>query len=153
MFFSSSKCDNTIIYMKNVTNWFFYIVCRYLGEDDDVSITKKSHSQALLLKLQQKAKERQSKSLTEQDPPEERTKKKTLKKKNKSDNQHLQCDKKRKLEYDNLKEAVEVKKKKKKKGSNEDNAEDKVKISVFPGVFLIIDYRQYVYYCDIKTRT
>ncbi|XP_011609556.2 ATP-dependent RNA helicase DDX51 isoform X1 [Takifugu rubripes] len=106
-----------------------FLVNRYLGEDDDKSDTKESRSQALLLKLQQKAKERQRESLTEhrQDPPEEHAKKKTLKKKNKSGDQHLQHDKKRKLECDNLEEPVKVKKKKK---GVTGNAEDKVKKNV-----------------------
>lgn len=66
-----------------------------------------------------------------QDPPDEHAKKKTLKKKNKSGDEHLQHDKKRKLECDNLEEPVKVKKKKK---GVIGIAEDKVKKNVLPGV-------------------
>lgn len=66
-----------------------------------------------------------------QDPPEEHTKKKTFQQKNKSVDQHLQYDKKRKLECDNLEEPVKIKKKKK---GVIGNAEDKVKKNVLPGV-------------------
>lgn len=112
---------------------FINIVGRYLGEDEEESLTKESHSQALLLKLQQKAKERQRKSLTEhrQDSHEEHTKKKALKTKNKSGNQRLHKGKKRNLEYD-LEEPIEVKKKKEEENGH--GAEVTVNGNVFPGV-------------------
>lgn len=77
-----------------------------------------------------------------QDPPEEHAKKKTLKKKNKSGDQHLQHDKKRKLECDNLEEPVKVKKKKK---GVIGNAEDKVKKSVLPGVCITFSQKAKIY--------
>ncbi|KAM9339622.1 ATP-dependent RNA helicase DDX51 [Symphorus nematophorus] len=101
-----------------------FLVNRYLGEDDDGSISKESRSQALLAKLQQKAKEKQKQSLTEQrqQPPEEQTEKQVVKKKRKADkelSQEPQQHKKRKSEVfvedsDNHDEPVREKKKDKK---------------------------------------
>ncbi|KAJ4929033.1 hypothetical protein JOQ06_004654 [Pogonophryne albipinna] len=63
-----------------------FVVNRYLGEEENGSISKESRSQALLAKLQQKAKEKQRQSLTEetQKPDKERMQK-DVKKKRKAD--------------------------------------------------------------------
>ncbi|KAK5903995.1 hypothetical protein CgunFtcFv8_007727 [Champsocephalus gunnari] len=104
-----------------------FVVNRYLGEEENGSISKESRSQALLAKLQQKAKEKQRQSLTEetQKPPKERTQK-DVKKKRKADkdsSQEPEHNKKRKSEAaavivsekDNHDEPVEEEEKKKKK--------------------------------------
>ncbi|XP_041662052.1 ATP-dependent RNA helicase DDX51 isoform X2 [Cheilinus undulatus] len=63
-----------------------FLVNRYLGEEDDGSVSKESRSLALLAKLKQKAKEKQKQSFTEQKhKPEEQTKQKAVKKKRKAD--------------------------------------------------------------------
>ncbi|XP_008298982.1 ATP-dependent RNA helicase DDX51 [Stegastes partitus] len=108
-----------------------FLVNRYLGEEDDGSTLKESRSQALLAKLQQKAKERQKKSLTEQTEHqhEEQTELQDVKKKRKADEdsvQEPQRNKKRKSKVvalhssdaDNHDEPAEEKQKKK-KGANE----------------------------------
>uniref|UniRef100_H3C0Y4 ATP-dependent RNA helicase n=1 Tax=Tetraodon nigroviridis TaxID=99883 RepID=H3C0Y4_TETNG len=95
-----------------------FLVNRYLGEDgDEESPTKESHSQALLLKLQQKAKERQRKNLAEH------TNKKTIKNKNKAGSQHLQKDKKRKLESD-TEEPIDSKEEKERKERRQCRSDD-----------------------------
>ncbi|XP_034006460.1 ATP-dependent RNA helicase DDX51 [Trematomus bernacchii] len=106
-----------------------FVVNRYLGEEENGSISKESRSQALLAKLQQKAKEKQRQSLTEetQKPPKERTQK-DVKKKRKADkdsSQEPEHNKKRKSEAaavivsetDNHDELVEEEEKKKKQTS------------------------------------
>ncbi|XP_034999696.1 ATP-dependent RNA helicase DDX51 isoform X1 [Hippoglossus stenolepis] len=64
-----------------------FLVNRYLGVEEDGSISKESQSQALLAKLQQKAKEKQKQSLTEQRPDlfEEQTLQLVDKKKRRAD--------------------------------------------------------------------
>ncbi|XP_042360013.1 ATP-dependent RNA helicase DDX51-like [Plectropomus leopardus] len=65
-----------------------FLVNRYLGEEDNGSVSKESRSQALLAKLQQKAKEKQKQSLTEQrqkQPPKEQTEQQDGRKKRKAD--------------------------------------------------------------------
>lgn len=68
-------------------NTCFFVSHRYLGEEKDGGVLKKSRSQALLEKLQQKARERQSQSLTEQRQisAEEQRKQSDVKKKRKSE--------------------------------------------------------------------
>ncbi|XP_054473989.1 ATP-dependent RNA helicase DDX51 [Anoplopoma fimbria] len=81
-----------------------FIVNRYLGEEENESPSKESRSQALLAKLQKKAKEKQRQSLTEQSqhsPPKERTERQDVKKKRKAEksiSQEPQQHKKRKSE-------------------------------------------------------
>ncbi|XP_070705561.1 ATP-dependent RNA helicase DDX51 [Pempheris klunzingeri] len=109
-----------------------FLVNRYLGEEEDGSVSKESRSQELLAKLQQKAKEKQKPSLTEQRQrrPEEVTERQAVKKKRKADkdsSQKPQRHKKRKSEggpsfasdSDNHEEPVEEKIKKSKKGTAE----------------------------------
>lgn len=84
---------------------FHHVAHRYLGEEEDGSASKKSRSEALLAKLQQKAKEKQKQSLTEQrqHPPEEQTEQQDVKKKRKADkesSQKPQPHKKRKSEVE-----------------------------------------------------
>ncbi|XP_023257785.1 ATP-dependent RNA helicase DDX51 [Seriola lalandi dorsalis] len=104
-----------------------FLVNRYLGEEDDGSVSKESRSQALLAKLQQKAKEKQKQSLTEQ---RQQTVQQGVKKKRKAgqdSSREPQHHKKRKssvepldvLDSENNIETVKDKKKKKKKGANE----------------------------------
>ncbi|XP_022626056.1 ATP-dependent RNA helicase DDX51 [Seriola dumerili] len=104
-----------------------FLVNRYLGEEDDGSISMESRSQALLAKLQQKAKEKQKQSLTEQ---RQQTVQQGVKKKRKAGQDSTlepQHHKKRKssvepldvLDSENNIETVKDKKKKKKKGANE----------------------------------
>uniref|UniRef100_A0A3Q3QTJ6 ATP-dependent RNA helicase n=1 Tax=Monopterus albus TaxID=43700 RepID=A0A3Q3QTJ6_MONAL len=64
-----------------------FLVNRYLGEEEDWSVSKESRSQVLLAKLQQKAKEKQRQSLTEQrtDLSDEQTVQQDVKKKRKVD--------------------------------------------------------------------
>ncbi|GAA6218530.1 ATP-dependent RNA helicase DDX51 [Lates japonicus] len=108
-----------------------FLVNRYLGEEDDGSISRESRSQALLAKLQQKAKEKQKPSLTEQRQqlPEEQTVQQNVRKKRKVDkdsSQKSQNHKKRKsevvplhvLDSENHDESVKEEKKKE-KGVNE----------------------------------
>ncbi|KAM7367517.1 hypothetical protein PAMP_013809 [Pampus punctatissimus] len=100
-----------------------FLVNRYLGDEEDGSISKESRSQALLVKLQQKAKEKQKQSVTEeqrQQLAEEHTKNPDVKKKRKADKysgQDTQQHKKKKSEAvtlcDNHDEPVQEKKKKK----------------------------------------
>ncbi|XP_039980627.1 ATP-dependent RNA helicase DDX51 isoform X2 [Xiphias gladius] len=105
-----------------------FLVNRYLGEEEDGSVSKQSRSQALLAKLQQKAKEKQKQSLTgqRQHLPEEQTVQRGVGKKRKVDKdscQEPQHHKKRNsegvplyvLDSENQDEPVEEKKKKKKK--------------------------------------
>lgn len=107
-----------------------FLVNRYLGEEEDESVSKESRSQALLAKLQQKAKEKQRLSLAEQRQllSEEQTEQQDVKKKRKTDkksSQEPRQHKKRKAEEEvplfvsdseNHDEPIE-KKKKNKKGS------------------------------------
>lgn len=104
---------------------FFLVAHRYLGEEEDGSVSKESRSQALLAKLQQKAKEKQDQSLTEQRQQTVQQPVKKIKKADKDSNQEARRHKKRKSEE----EPVEVlgsgnnddsvKEKRKKKGANE----------------------------------
>uniref|UniRef100_UPI0037E808B3 ATP-dependent RNA helicase DDX51 n=1 Tax=Semicossyphus pulcher TaxID=241346 RepID=UPI0037E808B3 len=108
-----------------------FLVNRYLGEEEDGSISKESRSQELLAKLKQKAKEKQRQSFTEQKhKPEEQTQQKNVKKKRKADkesSEEPQHHKKSKsevapvfvLDSDNQDQQVKEKKKKKKKDANE----------------------------------
>ncbi|XP_041832070.1 ATP-dependent RNA helicase DDX51 isoform X2 [Melanotaenia boesemani] len=118
-----------------------FLVNRYLGEEEDGNTSKLSQSQALLAKLQQKAKQKQKHSLTEQQTclNEEQTdnqdvKKKEVTVKDKSQ-EHYQHPKKRKSEvvtfcdFDSNNHDEPVKKQKKKKGTNE---ESKSSDRVFP---------------------
>ncbi|KAL6095555.1 ddx51 [Pungitius sinensis] len=79
-----------------------FVVNRYLGEDENESVPKESRSQALLAKLQQKAKEKQRQSQTERKRPlKELTEEQEVKKKRKADKnstQEPECRKKRKSE-------------------------------------------------------
>ncbi|XP_031179756.1 ATP-dependent RNA helicase DDX51 [Sander lucioperca] len=80
-----------------------FLVNRYLGEEGNGSVSKESRSQALLAKLQQKAKEKQRQSLTEQTqhPSKERTEQqnaKTKRKADKDDSQEPKHHKKRRSE-------------------------------------------------------
>ncbi|XP_033504917.1 ATP-dependent RNA helicase DDX51 [Epinephelus lanceolatus] len=80
-----------------------FLVNRYLGEEENGSVSKESRSQALLAKLQQKAKEKQKQSLTEQKQqlPKGLTEKQEVKKKRKVDkdsSEESQQHKKRKSE-------------------------------------------------------
>nr|XP_046266290.1 ATP-dependent RNA helicase DDX51 [Scatophagus argus] len=84
-----------------------FLVNRYLGEEGDGSISKESRSQALLAKLQQKAKEKQKQSLAEQrqHPADQQTEQRDVKKKRKADkdsSQEPQHHKKRKSEVEPL---------------------------------------------------
>ncbi|CAJ1077528.1 ATP-dependent RNA helicase DDX51 [Xyrichtys novacula] len=112
-----------------------FLVNRYLGEEEDGSVSKESRSEALLAKLKQKAKEKQKQSFTEQKhEPEEQTQQQDVKKKRKADKEDSkepQHPKKRKSDVGNVsvsdsdnqdepvEETKEKKKKKKKKGGNE----------------------------------
>ncbi|XP_038582407.1 ATP-dependent RNA helicase DDX51 isoform X2 [Micropterus salmoides] len=113
-----------------------FLVNRYLGEEDDGSVSKESRSQALLAKLQQKVKEKQKQSLTEQrqHPPKEQTEQQDTRRKRKAEEdsrQELQHPKKRKSEAvtvlvsesDNNDEPVREKKKNK-KGATEKKKKD-----------------------------
>ncbi|XP_044232864.1 ATP-dependent RNA helicase DDX51 [Thunnus albacares] len=115
-----------------------FLVNRYLGDEEDGSISKESRSQALLAKLQQKAKEKQKQTVTEeqrQHLAEEHTEKPDVKRKRKADKhigEESQQHKKRKSEAvtlcvsdtDNHDEPVQEKKKKKKKVVNEKQKKD-----------------------------
>ncbi|KAG7508505.1 ATP-dependent RNA helicase DDX51 [Solea senegalensis] len=114
-----------------------FLVNRYLGEEEDGSISKESRSQALLAKLQQKAKEKQQQSLTEQRQqqlPKEPTQQQRVEKKRKahkdSGQEFLHPKKKKKkanvhdLDSESHDEPVEQKKKKKKKKKNEEETEE-----------------------------
>ncbi|XP_058470143.1 ATP-dependent RNA helicase DDX51 [Solea solea] len=106
-----------------------FLVNRYLGEEEDGSISKESRSQALLAKLQQKAKEKQQQSLTQQRQqlPKELTQQQSVNKKRKAHKdsgqeitEHHKNNNKKKanvhdLDSDIHDEPVEQKKKKKKK--------------------------------------
>ncbi|XP_047438839.1 ATP-dependent RNA helicase DDX51 [Mugil cephalus] len=104
-----------------------FVVSRYLGEEEDGNISKESRSQALLAKLQQKAKEKQRQSLSKQIEQlhKEQIEEQDVKKKRKAaedSSQERQRRKKRKSEdasscgsdSDNHDEPAEVTKKKKK---------------------------------------
>lgn len=104
-----------------------FTVNRYLGEEENGSVSKESRSQALLAKLQQKAKEKQKRSLTEQKQhqPVEQTEQQAVKRKRKADSsQEPQQQKKRKskvvplLDSDTHDEPVQEEKKNK-TGANE----------------------------------
>ncbi|XP_070781932.1 ATP-dependent RNA helicase DDX51 [Enoplosus armatus] len=111
-----------------------FLVNRYLGEGEDGSISKESRSQALLAKLQQKAKEKQKQSLTGQSrrPPEEQAEQQDVKRKRKADSrdssQEARRHRKRKSEVSDSEgrdEPVEEKKKKKdRSGSSVKGASD-----------------------------
>ncbi|XP_041814923.1 ATP-dependent RNA helicase DDX51 [Chelmon rostratus] len=116
-----------------------FLVNRYLGEEEDESVSKESRSQALLAKLQKKAKEKQKQSLTEQrsHPPEEQPEQQDVKKKRKADkdcSQEPERCKKRKSEVvslfvsdsDNQDDPVK-KKKKDKTDANETQKKKKKK--------------------------
>lgn len=106
---------------------------RYLGEEEDGSVPKESRSQALLAKLQQKAKEKQKQSVTERrrQPLEEQTEQQGA---DKDSSQEPQHPKKRKSEvaplcvsdYGNHDEPDE-KKKKSKRGATEKQKKKKKK--------------------------
>ncbi|XP_071334475.1 ATP-dependent RNA helicase DDX51 isoform X2 [Trachinotus anak] len=108
-----------------------FLMNRYLGEEDDGSVSKESQSQALLAKLQQKAKEKQSLTEQRQHLREEQTVQQGVKKKRKAgkdSSQEPQHHKKRKpevvplyvLDSENYDETVKEKNNnKKKKGPNE----------------------------------
>uniref|UniRef100_UPI003AAF0899 ATP-dependent RNA helicase DDX51 n=1 Tax=Centroberyx gerrardi TaxID=166262 RepID=UPI003AAF0899 len=91
-----------------------FLVNRYLGDDEDESVSnKESRSKVLLAKLQQKAKEKERHSLTslEEQLPEVQTEKQNVKKKRKAEkdsNQEPQHSKKRKSEVKKSKESKEV---------------------------------------------
>ncbi|XP_010752603.1 ATP-dependent RNA helicase DDX51 [Larimichthys crocea] len=114
-------------------------VNRYLGEEENESASKESRSQALLAKLQQKAKEKQRQSLTEPRRlrPEGQTEQQDIKKERKADedrNQERQGQKKRKSEAEPLfgsdsdSQDEPVKEKMKdKKGANEKQKKKKKK--------------------------
>uniref|UniRef100_A0A8D3B729 ATP-dependent RNA helicase n=1 Tax=Scophthalmus maximus TaxID=52904 RepID=A0A8D3B729_SCOMX len=100
-----------------------FVVNRYLGQEEDGSVSKESRSQALLAKLQQKAKEKQRQSLTEPggDGSEEQTLQRGATKKrraNENDSQEPRHHRKRKSEVvpscepnsENHEEPVEEKK-------------------------------------------
>ncbi|XP_047184413.1 ATP-dependent RNA helicase DDX51 [Scophthalmus maximus] len=100
-----------------------FVVNRYLGQEEDGSVSKESRSQALLAKLQQKAKEKQRQSLTEAggDGSEEQTLQRGATKKrraNENDSQEPRHHRKRKSEVvpscepnsENHEEPVEEKK-------------------------------------------
>lgn len=97
-----------------------FLVNRYLGEEGDKSVSTESRSQALLAKLQQKAKEKQKQSLKEQKQhlPEGQTEQQEGKKKRKADkdsSQEPHHNKKRKSEE--AQEPIKEKKNKKKNQS------------------------------------
>ncbi|TKS75755.1 ATP-dependent RNA helicase DDX51 [Collichthys lucidus] len=106
-------------------------VNRYLGKEEDESASKESRSQALLVKLQQKAKEKQRQNLTEPRglQPEGQTEQQDIKKKRiagEDRNQEPQGQKKRKSEAEPLfgsdsdsQDELVKEKMKDKKGANE----------------------------------
>ncbi|XP_040015808.2 ATP-dependent RNA helicase DDX51 isoform X1 [Gasterosteus aculeatus] len=75
-----------------------FVVNRYLGEEENESVPKESRAQALLAKLQQKAKEKQRQSQTEERkrPLKERTEEQEVKKKRKADKNSAQEPERRK---------------------------------------------------------
>ncbi|XP_070843371.1 ATP-dependent RNA helicase DDX51 isoform X2 [Chaetodon trifascialis] len=75
-----------------------FLVNRYLGDEEVESVSKESQSQALLAKLQKKAKEKQKQSLTEQrpHPPEDQTEQQDGIKNRKADKDHSQEPQRRK---------------------------------------------------------
>lgn len=115
---------------------------RYLGDDEDESVSKESRSLALLAKLQQKAKEKQKQSLTEQriQPPEKHADHLEVKKHRKAEKDRSregQRSRKRKSEAvsvsdaQNHHEPVEEKKKKKKRGMKEEQKKDQSGVCLF----------------------
>ncbi|KAM8831548.1 ATP-dependent RNA helicase DDX51 [Spinachia spinachia] len=62
-----------------------FVVNRYLGEDENESVPKESRSQALLAKLQQKAKEKQRQAEERKRPLKERREEQEVKKKRKAE--------------------------------------------------------------------
>ncbi|KAM4711604.1 ATP-dependent RNA helicase DDX51 [Anableps anableps] len=110
-----------------------FLVNRYLGEDEDGDLSKESHSQALLTKLQQKVKQKQRQSLTKQQEliVEEETEQQEVPAKTKDEkqsNERHQQQKKRKSEvgvlYDtdsNHFESVGTKKRKRAADKNQRN--------------------------------
>ncbi|KAG8011024.1 ATP-dependent RNA helicase DDX51, partial [Nibea albiflora] len=115
---------------------FCHVALRYLGEEEDKSVSKESRSQALLAKLQQKAKEKQRQSLTELKrlQPEEQQGTKKKRKADKDCNQEPQGQKKRKSEAESSfgsdsdsQDELVKEKKKDKKGANEKQKKKKKK--------------------------
>lgn len=104
---------------------FCLVLHRYLGEEEDGSVSKESRSQALLAKLQQKAKEKQEQSLTEQRQQTVQKPEKKSRKADKDNSQEPQRHKKRKSEEDLVdvlgsdNKDETVKEKRKKKSANE----------------------------------
>ncbi|XP_028262381.1 ATP-dependent RNA helicase DDX51 [Parambassis ranga] len=103
-----------------------FLVNRYLGEEDEGSITKESRSQALLARLKQKAKEKQSLTEKREQLQDKQTEQQDIKKRRKNDIDDIQDQhqhKKRKSkdvalcgsDCDNYDGTVEQKKQKKKK--------------------------------------
>ncbi|KAK2890482.1 ATP-dependent RNA helicase DDX51 [Channa argus] len=86
-----------------------FLVNRYLGEEEDGSISKESHSQLLLTKLQQKAKQKQNQALTEQTVQHEAGKKR---KADKDISEDPPQNKKRNFEGEKHEEPMKEKKKK-----------------------------------------
>ncbi|KAG7239172.1 hypothetical protein INR49_029923 [Caranx melampygus] len=101
-----------------------FLVNRYLGEEEDGSVSKESRSQALLAKLQQKAKEKQEQSLTDRQQTVQQPVKK-IRKADEDSNQEPRRHKKRKSEEEPVDVLVSgnndeaVKEKRKKKCANE----------------------------------
>ncbi|XP_031721903.1 ATP-dependent RNA helicase DDX51 isoform X2 [Anarrhichthys ocellatus] len=114
-----------------------FLVNRYLGEEESESVSKESRSQALLAKLQQKAKEKQKQSRTER-PPKERTEQQDVKKKRKADKnsgQEPQLHKKRKSEdadSDNPDEPVEEAKKNEKQKKKKKKVQSGISVKDLP---------------------
>ncbi|XP_068187611.1 ATP-dependent RNA helicase DDX51 [Antennarius striatus] len=117
-------------------------VDRYLGEEEqeDGSVSKESRSQLLLARLQQKAKEKQKQSLSEQmkQSPEKQTEKELLKKRKGDDNDCSREPPQRKKRNSEMESALlsdndnhnePVKKKKKKTGADEKERKKKAKSS------------------------
>ncbi|XP_074541784.1 ATP-dependent RNA helicase DDX51 [Halichoeres trimaculatus] len=117
-----------------------FLVNRYLGEEEDGSISKESRSQALLDKLKQKAKEKQQQNFTEQkqEPEEQKQQQQKVKRKRKTDNEGSEeClrPKKKKSEVgkesvsdsDNQDEPVEEKKGTKKAANEKQKKKKKIK--------------------------
>lgn len=124
----------------------FAVAHRYLGEEESGSVSKEARSQALLVKLQEKAKEKQKQSLIEHSlsPPNEHTERKKVKKKRKSEIQEPQHHKKRRYESDNDKEFNENRKKDKR------HAKEKTKKKDQSGVYLCLTSLIHHMNSDIK---
>lgn len=138
---------------------FCHVACRYLGEEEDGSASKRSRSEALLAKLQQKAKEKQKQSLTEQrqHPPEEQAEQQDVKKKRKADKESSQTPqphKKRKsvvepsFESDSDCKDEPIKEKKKaKKSANEKKKKDQSGMCWFLYTHTLTIYSHYIEGC------